>query len=35
MQKQIEFYKTRLKNYVKTALQKLRFKLNFLVDPTV
>jgi hypothetical protein len=28
------FYKTRLKN-IKTALWKLRFKLNFLMDPTV
>jgi hypothetical protein len=29
-QKQSEFYKTQFKKYVKTASQKLRFKLNFL-----
>jgi hypothetical protein len=34
-QKQTGFYETQLKKYVKTASQKLRFKLNFLVDPTI
>jgi len=35
MQKQTEFYETQLKKHVKTVSQKLHFKLNFLVDPTV
>jgi hypothetical protein len=30
MQKQSKFYKTQFKKYIKTASQKLRFKLNFL-----
>jgi hypothetical protein len=34
-QKQTGFYKTQLKKYVKTASQKLRFKLIFLVSPAV
>jgi hypothetical protein len=34
-QKQAEFYETRLKKHVKTASQKLRFKLNFLMGSTV
>jgi hypothetical protein len=34
-QKQTGFYETQLKKHVKTASQKLRFKLNFLMDPTV
>jgi hypothetical protein len=33
MQKQIRFYETQLKKHVKIALQKLRFKFNFLVGP--
>jgi hypothetical protein len=33
--KQTVFYETQLKKYVKTALQKLHFKLNFLVDAAV
>jgi hypothetical protein len=35
MQKQTGFYETQLKKHVKTTLQKLRFKLNFLMDSTV
>jgi hypothetical protein len=35
MQKQTGFYKTHLKKHVKTVAQKLRFKLNFLLDPAV
>jgi hypothetical protein len=34
-QKQIGFYEIQLKKHVKTAVQKLHFKLNFLVGPTV
>jgi hypothetical protein len=34
-QKQTGFYETRLKKHVKTASQKLCFKLNFLMDPIV
>jgi hypothetical protein len=32
-QKQTEFYKTQLKKHIKTASQKLRFKLNFFYGP--
>jgi hypothetical protein len=32
-QKNIHFYETQLKIYIKTASQKLRFKLNFFVGP--
>ena len=32
-QKQTAFYEIQLKKHVKTALKKLCFKLNFLVDP--
>ena len=35
MQKQTAFYEIQLKKHVKIASQKLCFKLNFLVDPTV
>jgi hypothetical protein len=35
MQKQTEFYETQLKKHVKTPSQKLRFNLNFLVDPAI
>jgi hypothetical protein len=35
MQKQIGFYKIQLKKHVRTASQKQRFKLNFLVGPAV
>jgi hypothetical protein len=35
MQKQTEFYKTQLQKHVKAASQKLHFKLNFLVGPTI
>jgi hypothetical protein len=35
MQKQTKFYETQLQKHVKTASQKLRFKLNFLVGSTV
>jgi hypothetical protein len=34
-QKQTEYYETQLQKHVKTASQKLCFKLNFLVGPTV
>jgi hypothetical protein len=34
-QKQTEFDETQLQKHVKTASQKLYFKLNFVVDPTV
>jgi hypothetical protein len=34
-QKQIKFYEIQLKKHVKTSSQKLRFKLNFLVDPAI
>jgi hypothetical protein len=34
-QKQIDFYETQLKKHVKTASQKLYFKLNFLIDLSV
>jgi len=34
-QKQTGFYETQLKKHVKTASQKLRFKLNFLMGPVV
>jgi len=33
-QKQIGFYESQFKKHVKTAIQKLHFKLNFLVGPT-
>ena len=35
MQKQTGFYKIQLKKHVKTASQKLYFKLDFLVDPAI
>jgi len=35
MQKKTEFYETQLKKHVKTASQKLYFKLNFLIDLTI
>ena len=35
IQKQIEFYEIQLQKHIKTAYQKLRFKLNFLMGPTV
>jgi hypothetical protein len=35
MQKQTGFYETQLKKHVKTTLQKLYFKLNFLVSPAI
>jgi hypothetical protein len=35
MKKQTGFHETQLKKYVKTAAQKLDFKLNFLVDPMI
>jgi hypothetical protein len=34
-QKQTDFYETQLKKHVKTVLQKLRFKLDFLMGPTL
>ena len=34
-QKQTKFYETQLQKHVKIASQKLRFKLNFLVDSTI
>jgi hypothetical protein len=34
-QKQTRFYETHLKKHVKTILQKLSFKLNFLMGPAV
>jgi hypothetical protein len=34
-QKQTDFYETQLKKHVKIALQKLRFKLDFLMGPTL
>jgi len=34
-QKQTGFYETQLKKHVKTASQKLCFKLNFLMGPTL
>ena len=34
-QKQTDFYETQLKKHVKTALQKLCLKLNFLMGPTL
>jgi hypothetical protein len=34
-QKQIKFYEIQLKKHVKTSSQKLRFKLNFLIDPAI
>ena len=35
IQRQTEFYEIQLQKHIKTAYQKLRFKLNFLMGPTV